>query len=69
MPGQRVFHVTLEEQLVLHNFDILAEVTPNTALDKTFQVNVGDDALDLVFIGIANNAKVSAIQIAPGIVS
>ncbi len=69
MPGQRVFHVTLEEQLVLHNFDILAEVTPNTALDKTFQVNVGDGALDLVFIGIANNAKVSAIQIVPGIVS
>ena len=50
--GDRVFHVEIEGDRVLHNFDILAEVGFAEALDKTFQVDVSDGILDIQFITI-----------------
>lgn len=62
--GQRVFHVDLEGRRLLADFDILREVGPNTALDKTFTVEVADGVLTVDFATVVNNAKVNAIQVA-----
>lgn len=61
--GSRVFDVSLENQAVLSNFDIFAEVGPEVALVKTYYVNITDGAVDLDFTAIANNAKISAIEV------
>ena len=63
--GQRVFNVTIEGQPVLQNFDIWALVGKNAALQRTFTTVVTDGTLNIVGKGTVNNAKVSAIQIAP----
>ena len=61
--GVRVFHVDLEGQRVLTAFDILAEVAPRTALDKSFTATVTDGRLDLAFTTVSDAAKVSAIEV------
>jgi hypothetical protein len=61
----RVFDVWIEGQRVLTGFNILAEVPANTALDKTFAVDVADGRLDVRFATIRDNAKVGAIEIGP----
>jgi hypothetical protein len=58
-PGQRVFNVSINGQHVLTNFDILANVDKDTALDKSFSTMVSNGTLSIVF----STAKVSAIQI------
>ncbi len=64
--GKRVFDVSLEDQLVLDDFDIYSEAGgQNIAVDRTFTVGVSDGSLDLDFIASINNAKVSAIEIEP----
>ena len=63
--GQRVFNVTMEGQTVLSNFDILKQVTFNTALDKSFTVNVTDGQLNVAFASVISNPKVSAIEVVP----
>ena len=64
--GKRVFDVTIEDQLVLDDFDIFAEAGgKNIALDRTFTVEVTDGNIDLDFLGSVNNAKISAIEIEP----
>ncbi|MGH2350967.1 MAG: malectin domain-containing carbohydrate-binding protein, partial [Chloroflexota bacterium] len=65
-PGQRVFHADLEGQRVLTDFDILAEVSPNTALDKTFTATVADGQLDIAFTTVRDAAKVAAIEVLAG---
>ncbi len=64
--GQRVFDVLLEGQPVLSNFDILAQVAPNTALDRIFTANVSDGSLTIEFRTRVDNAKLSALEILPG---
>lgn len=65
-PGQRVFNVAVNGRTVLSNFDILKQVAPNTALDKTFRVTAtGGRGVTIAFAGVVDDAKVSAIQIAP----
>ena len=64
--GQRVFHVDIEGQRVLSNFDILAEVAPKTALDKVFVTTVSGGVLDVVFTSAVNNALVAAIEVSSG---
>ncbi|MDJ0594116.1 MAG: malectin domain-containing carbohydrate-binding protein [Pleurocapsa sp. MO_226.B13] len=62
--GKRVFDVTLEDQLVLDDFDILAQAGgKDIALERTFNVNVTDGSLDLDFLSSVNLAKISAIEI------
>jgi hypothetical protein len=63
--GKRVFNLSIEGQQVLQNFDIWALVGQNAALERTFTVAVTDGTLNIVAKGTKNNAKLSAIQIAP----
>jgi hypothetical protein len=48
---------------VLANFDILANVAKNTALDKTFTTSVTNGTLTITFTSVQDNAKVGAIEI------
>ena len=59
----RVFSVTAEGQQVVKDLDIYAAAGPDTRLDKTFRVTVGDGSLDLGFSATRNNAKVDAILV------
>ena len=62
--GKRVFDVKAENKVVLDNFDIFSAAGgKNIAHDKTFTVEVTDGHLDLDFVSLVNNAKVSAIAV------
>jgi parallel beta-helix repeat protein len=62
--GKRVFDVKAEGKVVLDNFDIFrAAGGKNIAHDETFTVEVDDGRLDLDFVSLVNNAKVSAIAV------
>ncbi len=50
--GDRIFHVDIEGQRVLKNFDIIAEVGFASACDKTFIIDVNDGIMDIQFITI-----------------
>ena len=63
--GQRLFDVRAENQLILDNFDVYAAAGKNAAVDRTFEVTVTDGRLDLEFLSVKDNAKVSGIQIVP----
>lgn len=66
--NRRVFDVTLEDELILDDFDIFTEAGgKNIALDRTFTVEVTDGAVDIDFIASVNNAKISAIEIEPSV--
>ena len=68
-PGQRVFDVSAEDQLILDNFDIISEASgKNIAIERTFTVGVDDGTLELDFLAEVNNAKISAIEIKPTII-
>ncbi len=63
-PGQRVFNVLMENQIVLENFDIYAAAGQYTAIDKDFYVNVGDGQLNIDFIPVgSSDPKVNAIAV------
>jgi hypothetical protein len=62
--GARVFDVRAEDDLIIDNLDIYkAAGGKNVAHDKTFQVEITDGWLDLDFISLVNNAKLSGIEI------
>ena len=64
--GKRVFDVTLEDQLVLDDFDIYAQAgDKDIALERTFNVDVTDELINLNFLSSVDLAKVSAIEIEP----
>jgi hypothetical protein len=63
LPGQRVFNVSIANQPVLTNFDILANVPRNTALDRTFPTSVTNGTLTIAFTTLVDNAKIAAIEI------
>lgn len=64
--GQRLFDVKAEGKLVLDNYDIFKDAGgKNIATKETFQVTVTDGHLDLDFISVRDNAKISAIEITP----
>ncbi|WP_347157367.1 malectin domain-containing carbohydrate-binding protein [Pontibacter chitinilyticus] len=61
--GARVFHVDLEGQRVLSNYDIFAQDGAGKAVVKSFNnVSITDGKLDIAFTSIANNAIISAIE-------
>ncbi|WP_324675064.1 malectin domain-containing carbohydrate-binding protein [Hymenobacter sp. GOD-10R] len=67
-PGQRIFDVRAENQLVLDNYDILRKVTPFTATMETFSVVVTDGVLNLDLSALAQDggrdaAKLSALEV------
>ncbi len=66
--GDRIFDVSIEGSLVLDNYDINAEVGPETVVAKTFMVSVSDGLLNIDFsslpeVGGVDQPKVSAISI------
>ncbi|MEK6481684.1 malectin domain-containing carbohydrate-binding protein [Catalinimonas sp. 4WD22] len=63
--GSRVFNVEGEGQSLLTNFDIFAEVGAMTAMIKEFELSVTDGTLNLNFISVVQNPKVSAIEVVP----
>lgn len=64
--GSRVFDATLEGAVVLDNYDIYADAGPATAVIKSFpNINITDGFINLSFISLVDNAKISAIEILP----
>ncbi|MFS4445160.1 PKD domain-containing protein [Maribacter sp. 2307UL18-2] len=66
--GSRIFDVSIEGNLILDDYDIIADVGSETPVAKTFNITVTDGNLDLNFSALAANggvdqAKVSAIEI------
>jgi len=67
-PGQRIFDVRAENQLVLDNYDILRKVAPFTATTETFTVVVTDGVLNLDLSALQSDggrdaAKLSALEV------
>jgi len=60
--GKRVFDVSIENALVLDNFDIFAEVGGNKGIVKKFTV-AADSNIDIDFARIIENPKINAIEI------
>jgi hypothetical protein len=48
--GARVFSVVIEGETVIANLDIVAAVGANTALDRSFDVEVSDGTVDIEFV-------------------
>ncbi|WP_160164147.1 malectin domain-containing carbohydrate-binding protein, partial [Nafulsella turpanensis] len=63
LAGKRVFNVAAEGNPILTNYDIMADVGYAVAVIKESEVNVTDGTLNLSFTTIADNAKISAIEI------
>ncbi|TRZ43495.1 malectin domain-containing carbohydrate-binding protein [Robertkochia solimangrovi] len=66
--GKRIFDVSIEGDLKLDNYDINAEVGPQTVTTETFTVTVIDGQLNLFFsalpaVGGVDQPKVSALEI------
>ncbi len=61
--NKRVFSATLEDESIITNLDLNAEVGPMTATVKTFTTQVSDQVLNLNFSASVNQPKVSAIEI------
>ncbi|RMD65609.1 hypothetical protein D6817_05705, partial [Candidatus Pacearchaeota archaeon] len=63
--GARVFNISIENQTVESNFDIFSQVGADTALVKSYLVRVTDGSLNIKFAHIADNPKISAIEVFP----
>jgi hypothetical protein len=62
--NERLFHIILNGQTVLQNFDVLAQAGgPNRAIDKAFTVNVTNGSLSIQLKSTADNPMISAIEI------
>ncbi|MEO9893238.1 malectin domain-containing carbohydrate-binding protein, partial [Aurantibacter sp.] len=65
--SQRVFDVIMEENTILDDYDINADVGSQTAVSKTYDVIITDGELNLVFDATGsdgvNQPKLSAIEI------
>ncbi|WP_161631430.1 malectin domain-containing carbohydrate-binding protein [Candidatus Halobonum tyrrellensis] len=62
--GARVFNVSVEGQQVLNDYDIYAETGgAHAAVTETVTVEVTDGELNAEFTTVADNAKVSAIEV------
>ncbi|WP_162418554.1 PKD domain-containing protein, partial [Cyclobacterium roseum] len=66
--GQRVFDVSIEDALLLDNFDINALVGPQTPVTEVFEVEVNDGQLNMDFsalseVGGTDQPKLAAFEI------
>lgn len=61
--GKRVFSVSLENEDVITDYDMMAETNPMTAIIKTFTTTVTDGVLNINFGSSVDQPKVSAIEI------
>src|SRR5579883_798732 len=64
--GQRVFNIIINGATVESNFDPFAAAGgSNKAVDKTYSITVTGGAIDIRFVPVVQNPKVSAIEIDP----
>ena len=62
--GQRLFDVLIEGVLILDNYDIYKAAGHDSAISLAFEdVLVQDGQLNIDFVTVKDNAKVSAIKI------
>ena len=61
--GKRIFTVNAEGAPALPLLDVAQSVGPDAAVEKTFDVETVDGSLDLAFVPVLENAKLSAIRI------
>ncbi|WP_154019144.1 malectin domain-containing carbohydrate-binding protein, partial [Halococcus agarilyticus] len=65
--GQRVFDANLEGgEVELDDYDLNAEVDPQTAVTKSYEIEITDGTLNMAFSASTNQPKVSAIEIVEG---
>jgi hypothetical protein len=60
--GMRVFDIALEEEQVLNNLDIYAQVGHDAALIRSFDTAVTDGALAIDLVDQVRNPKIAAIE-------
>jgi hypothetical protein len=65
-PGSRVFHVDVEGERVINNMDLLFRTDKNTAYDVVIPLELTDGDLNINFITVTDNAKLSALEIRQG---
>ncbi|MEO7426917.1 MAG: malectin domain-containing carbohydrate-binding protein [Fibrobacteria bacterium] len=66
-PGQRVFDVSIQNQVAFSNLDIVAEAgAKNKALVKEYAVTVTGSTLTITLIHKTENPKISALEVVPG---
>ena len=61
--GKRIFDVDIENKKVIDNLDLTKEVGGQTALVKSFMVNVSDGKLNIDFSASTDRPTISAIEI------
>lgn len=62
-PGARVFDVEIEGEKVVRDLDLLFRSDKNTAYDVIMPVELTDGELNIDFVTVTNNAKLSALEI------
>jgi hypothetical protein len=67
-PGARVFDLSIEDAVVLDDYDIFADVGGFRGVMKSFRVT-SDSVLDIDFGHVVENPKISAIEILPAAAS
>ncbi|MFC1648708.1 malectin domain-containing carbohydrate-binding protein [Nanoarchaeota archaeon] len=63
MEGGRVFDVSVEEELVLEEYDIFEDVGARTATFKSFEVEVTDGQINILLEHVYQNPKISGIEL------
>ncbi len=61
--GRRLFDVNIEGVQVLDDLDIYAAVGHDVAYSRSFSTTVSDGTLNIDFITVADNAKISGIEV------
>ncbi|GAA0894601.1 hypothetical protein GCM10009122_42820 [Fulvivirga kasyanovii] len=62
--NQRIFNISIEDQLALSNFEILTETDKDVPIQKNLTAEVTDGYLTIVFENIKSYALITAIEIA-----
>jgi hypothetical protein len=62
-PGKRIFNVSLEGVQAISNLDLFSESGYCGVYDVQWPVTVEDGVLDIEFLSVVNNAKLSAILV------
>lgn len=62
--GKRVFDVSVENTVLLNNYDIFSQAaSKNKAQLETLNINITDSIINIDFISVENNAKLSAMSV------
>src|SRR5262249_36957283 len=65
--GNRVFNIAINGSTVDTNFDPCAAAGgPNKAIDRSYSINVTGGQIAIALMAVANNPKISAIEILSG---